>query len=201
MRTRSSAPQLIAVLAVCIGLIACETPIRVTTDSDPDADFAAYRSYAWISPDPLIPQVEGRTHGPPVSPIDDQRIRDAVDSELALRGWKQMSTTEDADLIVSYGIASEERTEVYETPDSGIYTYRGYRYGGWYRGSTVRTQQVIEGTLTLQFFERDSKQAVWVGWASKRLSKSGTPDREKTIRMAIEKILKEFPSRGATAES
>jgi hypothetical protein len=199
MRARRRPGKILAGLLFSAALLsaACESPIRVTTDRDPSADFSAWSSYAWISPEPLIPQVVGRTEGPPISPIDDRRIREAVEAELSSKGWKLAASPEEADLIASYGVASEERTEIYETPNTGVYYGQGYRYGGWYAGSTIRSQQVVEGTLTLQFFDRRSKQAAWVGWASKRLSKSGTPDREATIRTAIGKILKEFPSKVA----
>lgn len=196
-RRRRGLAASIGVVLVAFAL-GCESPIHVTTDRDPDADFSGLTTYAWISPEPLIPQVAGRTQGPPISPIDDQRIRDAVAAELGSRGWKRLDSADEADLIVSYGLGSQERTEVYEVPDSGIYYHRGYRYGGWYSGSTIRTQQVIEGTLTLEFFDRQSRQAVWVGWASKRLSRSGSADREQTIQTAIEKILADFPALNAS---
>lgn len=181
--------------ALCIAaLAACESPIRVTTDRDPVADFSDYETFAWISDEPLISQTVGVTEGPRISPIDDQRIREAVGYELRSRGWKQASSREEADLIVSYGIGAEERTEIYETPVTGGYYYGGYRYGGWYAGSTVRTRQVTEGTLSIEFFDRETKQAVWVGWASKRLSPSGDEDRDRVIGEAIQKIMQDFPS-------
>jgi hypothetical protein len=185
-----------ALLASLLPLTACETPIRVSTDMDPGADFSSYQSYAWISADPLIRQVQGVTEGPPISPIDDTRIRAAVATELGAKGWKQVDDPEAADLIVSYGLGAHERTEIYETPAAGgYYGRRGYVYGGWYAGSTVRTEQVTEGTLTLEFFDRRTKQAVWVGWASKRIYGSSKQNRDQTVTTAIQKILASFPAR------
>ncbi len=176
-------------------VIACESPIRVSTDTNPAADFSAYASYAWISPEPLIPQVKGVTEGPPLSPIDDSRIRAAVAAELKAKGWRETDDREAADLIVSYGLGTEERTEIIETPNVGF--YGSYRYGGWYGGSSVRSQQITEGTLTLEFFDRRTKQAAWVGWASKRLSRSSSENRNEAISTAIQKILQGFPAVGA----
>lgn len=199
--TRTRAPIRIALLAsallaATLAVVACETPIRVSTDRDPGADFSAYQSYAWISAEPLIRQVQGVTEGPPISPIDDTRIRAAVATELGAKGWKQVDDPETADLIVSYGLGARERTEIYETPAAGgYYGRRGYAYGGWYAGSTVRTEQVTEGTLTLEFFDRRTKQAVWVGWASKRIYDSSKQNRDQTVTTAIQKILASFPAR------
>ena len=50
----------------------------------------------------------------------------------------------------------------------------------------MRTKQYTEGTLTVEFFDRRTKQAAWVGWASKRLSKSRA-NREEVIDQAVAK--------------
>jgi hypothetical protein len=177
-------------LALALG--ACETPISVAVDFDPEADFTQFRSYAWISDETLLPQVDGVSRGLPISPIDDPRIRRAVDSRLAAKGWEQLPIDE-ADLVVSYGIGAEEKTDVYQTPTSLGYHRRGYGYGNWYGGSAVYARQYTKGTLTLEFFDRQTKQAVWVGWASQRLSKS--EERGAVVGRAVEKILMDFPSR------
>jgi hypothetical protein len=174
-------------------LLACATTIHVLVDVDPDADFASLQSYAWISADPLIPQVNGVTQGgPPISPIDDKRIRTAVDNQLGAKGWQRVVERDEADLVVSYGVGATEKTRVYETP-TGLGGFHGYRHGSWYAGSTLHTRQYTEGTLTVEFFSRRTKQAVWVGWASKRLSRS--EDRQGVIERAVEKILRDFPSK------
>lgn len=183
-------------------VLACETPINVAIDVDPDARLEGFTRYAWISPDPLIPQVKGVTTRPPISPIDDKRIRSAVDAQLAEKGWKETSDPEQADLVVSYGVGAEDKTEIYETPNASIGYGRvwghpyGYGYGSWYAGSTVRTKQYTEGTLTLEFFDRKLKQAVWVGWASTRLSRKDVDGeaRKALIDRAVKKILQDFPS-------
>ena len=54
-------------------------------------------------------------------------------------------------------------------------------------------KQYTEGTLTLEFFVRSTKQAAWVGWASKRLSKS-SGNRQEVIEKAVTRILTDFPS-------
>jgi hypothetical protein len=192
-RARQRACKLVLV-CLSLALAGCESPIRVATDFDPEIDFSEFETYAWISAEPLIPQISGVTNRPPISPIDDRRIRAAVATQLGEKGWREIQDPEEADLIVSYGIGAKEHTEVYETPNVGGYYGRGYRYGGWYAGSTVRTKQVTEGTLTLEFFDRRTGQAAWVGWASKRLSGYGQ-DRSKTVDTAIQKILNDFPSR------
>ena len=201
-RSHGRADRLLAIpFALGLALLACETPIQVDVDVDPDVHMNAFQSYAWISKEPLIPQVKGVTTRPPISPIDDKRIRTAVDAQLAAKGWKEVGDPDQADLVVSYGIGAESKTEVVETPNASIGYGRvwghpyGYGYGNWYAGSTVRTKQYTQGSLTLEFFDRQKKQAVWVGWASTRLASRNLSSeaRSALIQRAITKILGSFP--------
>jgi hypothetical protein len=47
--------------------------------------------------------------------------------------------------------------------------------------------------MTIEFFDRETQDALWVGWGSKRLSKSD--DREELIQEVVQKILEPFPGR------
>ena len=183
----------IAGMVVLLGA-ACTSPIKTTYDSDPEANFSHYKSYAWIKDGPLIgPSAGEASSSSYISPIDDQRIRAGVEGELAAKGYSKAASRERADLIVSYSIGTQEKTRVRQDPGRSSVYYPGYGYGGWYGGSTVSVQQYTEGTLAIEFWDRRSKQAVWVGWASKRLSKSD--DSHETIRQAVTKTLEPFPPR------
>jgi hypothetical protein len=84
---------------------------------------------------------------------------------------------------------------VVEEPVPGratVYT-GGYSYGTWYRSAPMRTRTYTEGTLSLAFFERGSREAVWVGWASKRIT--GADEPEPLIQDAVARILQAFPAR------
>jgi hypothetical protein len=184
---RSRSPLL---LACVLAAAACAPAIKTAVDTDPAADLGRYGSFAWISPDPLIAAHPGEGKVSYVSPIDDQRIRAAVDAELARRGYRQAQAVDDADLVVSFTIGTEEKIAVSREPT--IHTSYGYGYGPWYGGSAVQTRTYTEGTLTLEFFDRTTKRAVWVGWASRRLTHSD--DRDDVIRRAVAAILEPFPA-------
>jgi hypothetical protein len=172
--------------------VACTSPIKTVHDSDPEADFSRYKSYAWIKDGPLIGPTTGQASPSSyVSPIDDQRLRAAIDGELAAKGYSKAASIEEADLVVSYAGGKEEKTRIREQPGRSSVYYPGYGYGGWYGGSAVSVQQYTEGSLAIEFWDRRSKQAVWVGGASKRLSKSDEP--KETLREAVAMILEPFP--------
>ncbi len=195
MGTRTGAPRpgrRLAAALVALALGACSYPIRTAYDADPKADFTRYQSYAWIMKESAVPPAV--RHGGYVSPLDEQRIVAAVDSELAAKGYREVDTLEQADLVVSYAIGTERKTRETQvsTPGSGRY-YPNDDRGGWYTNSEVFVQTHMEGTLTIQFYDRATRQAVWVGRAQKRLDKAD--DSEKVIRKAVSSVLADFPSR------
>ena len=184
-------------VAGSLALLACASPIRTHVDRDKAADFGVYRTFAWVGPAPLARAKEGSTTPSFVSAIDDQRIRQAVDKDLQARGYRLVESPASADLVVAYSVGSEEKVRVHESPmRATIHPYpTHYRYGPWYAGSTVQVRQYTEGTLTLEFYDRRTEQAVWVGWASKRLSR--TDDSQELISRAVNKILADFPARSS----
>ena len=72
----------------------------------------------------------------------------------------------------------------------------GYFYGGWYGGSDVQTVEYTEGSLAIEMFEASSRQAVWVGWASRRLYESD--ESQALIRATVDAILANFPPSSAS---
>ena len=181
----------------CMAL-ACANPIRTSFDLDPSADFSQFRTFAWIGPAPLARAKQGSGAQSFVSALDDQRLRRAVDRDLQAKGYTLVQNIDEADLVVAYSVGSEEKVRVHHTPAS-IRTYpfpSRYHYGRWYMGSTVRVQQYTQGTLSIEVYERKTEQAVWVGWASKRLSRSD--DSQRLINEAVSKILVQFPRASGT---
>ena len=182
----------VCALVCALVLTACMSPIRTEHDSDPTADFAKYRSFAWISEDPVMGPRPGVAGGEYISPIDEQRIRSAVDATLLAKGYRRAESRSTADLVVSFTIGSQQKVRVASTPGRSSTYYSAYGGGAWYGGSSVRTYTYTEGTLALEFYDRATRQAVWVGWASKRLSKSD--DSEEILGRAVSAILEEFPA-------
>ncbi len=181
------------ICAVLLVLSACTYPIRTRYDADPAADFSQYRNYAWVPHHSAVPP-SGARHGGYVSSLDERRIVGFVDVELAAKGYRNVDTIEAADLLVSFAIGIEESTRVTRSPGGGVRSHRDYGYGEWYSNTETRVETHNEGTLSIEFHDRVSKQAVWVGWAQKRLERYGD-DSEQAIRRAVAAVLAEFPSR------
>ena len=188
-------PLLSAAFLVAVWTLSCASSIKTGFDVDPSADLSHYKTFAWIGPGPLTKAKSGMNTASFISPLDDQRIRSSVNRTLEKMGYWLAVPPDEADLIVAYSVGSEDKVRVHQSPGRAttIYPYGGgYRYGSWHSTSSVIVQQYQEGTLSIELYDGKTEQAVWVGWASKRLSRSD--DSRAVISEAVSKILQEFPS-------
>jgi hypothetical protein len=152
-----------------LGALACASPIQTVHDSDPDVDFSRYRSYAWLRQDSQEP------------------------GGAAAKGYLKESSFDEADLVVTYKVGRQEKVQVRQTPGRDTVYVSPYGHGPWYGSSPVSVSTYTEGTLIIEFYDRSTHQAVWVGQAIKRLSQND--DRESLIRRAAAAILEPFPAR------
>lgn len=131
-------------------LAACASTPTVSTDVDPKGEFGRYRTFRWIQP----PQE--------VSPLLQQRIVEGVNRELIARGWSESAQ---ADIAIAAHVATQQRQDVDTFYSGPAYAGWGWR-GPWAAGSvntSVRTYEV--GTLMVDLFDTQTRQAVWRGTA------------------------------------
>ena len=139
----------------------------------PGVDFSKYRTYKWVNTGDAHPDQ-----------IMDAQIKQAVDSQLALKG---MTKTDDdkADLYIRYRTAVDQ-----ETQWDGWGT--GRRFGGGMASWTSSTISV--GTLVLEMYDPGTKQLVWTGSATKTIDPSSNPEKNmKNLDKAMAKLLKNYP--------
>lgn len=159
-------------------LSACASTPTVSTDADPQADFAGYRTFRWIQP----PQE--------VSPLLGQRIVDGVNSQLLERGWSEAA---DADVAIAAHVATQQRQDVDTFYNGPAYAGWGWR-GPWAVGSvstSVRTYEV--GTLVVDLFDTRTRQAVWRGTAKGTIP--GSRERlNEGVQAGIVEMFKKLPA-------
>src|SRR6185312_12514808 len=97
-------------LAACsLAILAgCATGPRVTTDFDPEADFASYKTWAFYQP--IAMEQSG------YSTFMTDRIRADVRREMESRGYAYDDKS--PDLRVNFQGIVQEKTDVYSTPRS-----------------------------------------------------------------------------------
>jgi len=156
-------------------------------DWDRDADFAAYRTYAWLNvPTTAVGDAQAARSK---NTLLDKRIKSAVDGEMKNRGFS--IDTESPQLLAVYHVGVQDKVNV---TDWG-YRY-SYDYYGW-GGRNIDVYQYTEGTLILDFIDAQTKELVWRGAATATLADNPTPEKaEARIQQAVDGILAKYPPKG-----
>lgn len=180
--------QAFALLSVIL-LAGCASGPRITTDSDPSADFSRYRSFAFYSP--LAVETEG------YSTPSSNRMKAAVRRELESRGYVYDAAS--PDLQVNINAYVDERTDVYSTPQMETAIYYSYRARSYvavpYWTNRTDVYRYAEGTLNVDLVDAREKALVWEGVAVGRMSRMKPAERAARIDSTIAEIFAEYPHR------
>ena len=196
---------------VVLTLSACASAIQSTVDVADQADFSNFQTYAWITDESLFARSDATSELG--YPLNEQRTRAAVERELARKGYRKVSGTE-ADFVVSFTVGSRDRVRVQQYYNNYGYSYHGYHHGftrygyagygypgyGNY-GSTASVYTFTEGSLVVDIFDNRSKEAIWHGLASKRLSRKDKDNATQLIDQAIASLFIEFPDSNSVSYS
>jgi hypothetical protein len=149
---------------------------QVSTDYDMDAPFSTYRTYAWVKGHEID------------DPINHKRIVAAIDSQLAVKGLRQVAVTDNPDVLLAYHASFSRNVQV-----TGFSSgWGGYRFAN--RTTTARAEEITVGTLVVDVMQASSRTIVWRGTATKELDpRANAEKREKNINKAAEKLFKAYP--------
>jgi Domain of unknown function (DUF4136) len=169
-------------LAMAAGLALLAAPAaaqKVTYDFDKEANFSAFRTYAWVRGTDLNDE------------LNHKRIVHAVDTQLAARGLTAVDAGAGPDVLVAYHASFGRDLQV-----SGFSSgWGGYRFGPARSGS-ARVDQILTGTLVVDVVDAKTGTIVWRGIASKDIDANASPEkREKNINKTAEKLFKNYPPR------
>ncbi len=176
-----------------IGLAACSR-IETRTETAAGADFSALKTYAWVPR-----KSRGGAKFSERFLFTDQRIREAVDRELAKRGFRLVGEDAQPDFWVQYytwadeGVTSDGPYPHYErwgarrmgTLDAATRRYGDYR---------MSARDVRQGTLIISILDGDGRRELWRGAAEAPVQDQH--DRNKVGRLidqAVQQILGAFP--------
>ncbi len=176
---------------VCLASLfsACET-VTVTTDHDPSANFAKYKSYT------LAPPRKGET----LSPSSEAALRDSLRAELAARGISEAPENK-ADLDIVRHVFIQQKTSVQQYTDwgyyhAGVWPYGYGYYGMWPGAPTTYTMvdQYHEGTMILDFVDARTKRLVFRGTGQAVVG--GPESNAEKIRQGVRKMMEGYPKGG-----
>lgn len=190
--------RIVAALFSLAILSGCATATVGKVDWDREVDFSVYKSYAWISDDPLI-VAEGTTEV--VSPLTKRRVTVAVERELTAKAYDRITNPDEAEFVLSFTIGTRDKIRIDSYPDPYLrYAWRWYdphwpHWSWYYEGRRTITRTYTEGTLAIDIFDGTSNIPVWHGWATRNVRGSDIKNPEAAINEAVAAILANFPPR------
>ena len=147
-------------------------------------EFSAYRNYAWL---PIMEDVfAGRKKMKARNPLNIERIKNAIETEMTAKGLKQVEQNE-ADFFVAFNGSLEDKVEVDAWDDR---LTRGK--GGFYTMNPVGIDNYKEGNLFIHFNDAKTEDLVWRGWITRRLDRNAKV-KEKLINKVVAQIMKNYP--------
>jgi hypothetical protein len=165
----------------------CASGPSIFVNSDPGANFAAYRTYNFETP--LGTDRSG------YSSLLSQYLRTATARELEARGYTRSDTP---DLLINFNVKTKDKIQTTTTPSGpsygGYYGYRSGYYGVW-NGYDTQVTQYTEGTLTVDVIDAARKQLVWDGTAVGRVREEARKNPQPAIDKVITEIFAEYPYR------
>lgn len=179
-----------AVLLLLGALAGCATGPTVRTETDPEADFSRYRSFAFYSP--LAMNREG------YASFTTDRAQAAVRREMEARGY--VYDEANPDLWVNINTYMQQRTDVYSVPDVDYGYYYSYRARSYiavpYWRDRTEVNRYTEGTINIDVVDVDRNRLVWEGVSVGRVGRMRSPDeRAARLDQGISEIFAQYPYR------
>jgi Domain of unknown function (DUF4136) len=151
---------------------------QVKTDYDRSADFSQYKTYSWE---------KVQTH----DPLWVGRIKDAVNTALAAKGWTQMESGGQVAIVAMEMTKNQQTLNTFYDGFGGGWGWRRFG-GGGFGDATTTTENYTVGTLVVDLFDASSKKLIWRGSASDTLSDKSDKNI-KNLDKGVQKMFDHFP--------
>src|ERR1700682_5056239 len=125
---------------------------QVKTDYDRSTDFSQYKTYSWQ-------KVQTQ------DPLWVDRIKGAVNSALAAKGWTQVPSGGNVAIVAIEMTRNQQSLNTFYHGFGG-----GWRWGGGFGNATTTVDNYKVGTLVVDLFDANTKKVIWRGSASDTLS-------------------------------
>ena len=149
---------------------------QVKTDYDRAANFGQYKTYSWE-------KVQTQ------DPLWVDRIKAAVNSTLAAKGWTQVESGGDICIMAIEINRNQQTLNTYYNGFGGGWRWRGF---GGFGQSTTTVETYKVGTLVVDLFDAKTKTLVWRGVSSDTLSDKSDKNI-KNLNKGVQKMFQHFP--------
>ena len=183
-----SLTRLFWLLPLTLFISACASGPQVKSDYDRSADFAAYRTFAFM--EPLGTDRAGYTT------LLTQRLKTLSRLQMEQRGY--VYDAESPDLLLNFLAQSQQKTEYVPPPPMPWGpNYYGYRMG-WYDpwvsyGFGPDVIQYTQGVLSIDLIDASKKQLVWEGLGTSVIDNVEQAVSEKQLAPVVADIFAQYP--------
>ena len=175
---------------ISAGLAACTT-LHVTTDVNPNFSVANCHTYAFAT------ERSGGADAAFSNPLNSDRLRAAVEANLAARGVTKAADKASADCVVGYAMGTRQVFNDYYAgwgPGWGVgygWGRGGYGWGGgWgYDGPWVQN----ESRIVVDVFDARAHKPIWHGAVSQTISDLQGPNAVTKINAGTAAIFAKLP--------
>ena len=181
MKMRQVMLALVGMTLVFAGMASAQ---QVKTDYDRSANFALYKTYSW-------------EHVETKDPLNVDRIKHAVNTVLAARGWTMVDSGADVAVVAMEITRDQQTLNTFYDGLGGGWGWRRFG-GGGFGEATTTTDTYKVGTVVVDLFDTKTKQLIWRGSASDTLS-DNSDKNIKNLNESVDKMFKHFPP-GATTK-
>jgi hypothetical protein len=147
---------------------------QVKTDYDRGIDFSHYKTYSWQ-----------KVQTPDALWVD--RIKEAVDSALAAKGWTQVESGGEVAIVAIEMTKNQQSLNTFYNGFGG-----GWRWGGGFGDATTTVDNYKVGTLVVDLFDANTKKVIWRGSSSDTLSDKSDKNI-KNLDKGVQKMFDHFP--------
>lgn len=194
------------IFLLLISIMGCNVYKNVYSYSDKEIVFKNYKTFAWLPDSSGISKNDSLMNTANDMAIITNNAKSYIINYLGERGYK--ITKDNPDLLIQLVFEHKQKERMIPSPVCYSYPYYYnnpyyfqyndyYTFYGWgnhyvYCDNTARYKEIyINGTITVNMFDRKLKKMVWQGIAEGDLDDATYHDF--TIHPAIRSIMKKFP--------
>lgn len=175
--------SILAMLLIGALLGGCASGPQIITNSAPDVDFAAIRTFSFKQP--------LSTDDGDVRSLLSTTLVEATRTELQSRGWREIP--ENGEVLVDFQFTAREEIR---SPRTGLSIGIGGGGGNVGVGGTVSTpsvEQTTRGELSINIIDPQKRQLVWEGLAKHEVTENVRENQNEATRALVALIFAEFP--------
>jgi len=164
-------------------------------EKDDTVNFSNYKTYAWVNSSETQSEEQAQK---PIS-LTEQKVRKAVNAELAKEGWREVKSR--PDVLLSYDVlversVKEENNPVYSRSYTR-YVFNPYTrryvpiyYPSQFLGYDNDQYEIRQGTLTITMVDAKTNKTIWQGWTTDEVNSKNLTSKE--IESSVKSIFRKF---------